>query len=100
MKWAEREAFLEHLKQLEDDGKNDLVEYEVKRHCLYISDRVSGGMGGAHVEEDENEQGTFNFSITLGPANARRLVDFLQTLPDEPEEDDEDDDIKRAVGGA
>jgi len=92
MKWDEREATFRHLEQLERDGKAEIYESEVKRFDL----RLRRAVGDAMAEEDENETGLFNFTITLGPVNARKLIDFLQTLPDEPEEDEEPPEVRDA----
>jgi len=84
-----RDAFIAHLMNLEDEGKNDAFQQK-NIHNLYLSDTVGTDHGRAQVQEDWSEDGVFHFKITLGPANARKLVDFLQTLPDEPGYGDED----------
>jgi hypothetical protein len=89
MKNENRDAFLAQLTLMEEQGESTAEEYTTTRHNLIIGDDVTGCCGGVFVEEDINEHGQFNFEILLGPANAKRLVDFLRTLPKEPEYDDD-----------
>lgn len=75
-------AFLAHLKALEGQGINIVNEHTATRHDLVLGDVVTA-CGGVFIEEDVNDSGQFNFEISLGPVNAKRLVDFLLTLPNE-----------------
>jgi hypothetical protein len=42
--------------------------------------------GGAQVFYNEDAS-TYDFTIELGPVNAKKLIEFLQTLPGEPEDE-------------
>ena len=86
------EATLEHLEALSsDDSKLWIDERTVKEYQLFVpSPCPRGDREMVIITQHEDERSFFQFSeLTLGPANTRRLVDFLASLPDEPEEEDD-----------
>jgi hypothetical protein len=84
--YEHRQNMLRRLTGLQQDGKAELIE-RPPLVDIAMPDRIGTCYGGIQVEEDVNEEGAFNFTITLGPANSLKLIDFLAELPDEPEED-------------
>lgn len=92
-------AFDAHLQALGGDsenvGKVEPNTYEETVYTVHLGDSVATCYGGATFTADPNEFAIYNFEITLGPANSKRLVDFLLSLPDEPGEGDDE-----PVGGA
>lgn len=80
-------AFKEKLADLSSQEKVESCTYEETLHIIKLPrDAESRGYGSARITEDNDEVSLFHFEITLGPANSSRLVDFLQTLPAEPDE--------------
>lgn len=87
---------LEHFAKLNNDGlvrddRKFVIEVQVTRN--YLVSVPSGYNGGSRecvwVEQDDNERDLFHFkNICFGPENTRKLVEFLMTLEDEPQDDE------------
>ncbi len=72
-----------HLQWLEGQGANEPVS--IVYHNLCIPDTVTDcGMAQLHLLEHEKRA---HFDIELGPVNAMKLIEFLKSLPDEPDHD-------------
>lgn len=77
---------LEKLLALEEEqGRADKVEAPLA-YYLPLTDGQTNGGGGATVTELEDDGG-WDLQINLGPRNMRRVIAFLQALPDEVDED-------------
>lgn len=74
----------------EPDWQDNTAE-PVPCYSLVLGDNVTTVYGGCSIEVVANDDSvtstTFNFRVDLGPVNAQKLIDFLKTLPDEPEEE-------------
>lgn len=77
---------LEHVGKLGED-KVAVTVYEIASFEVGLDD-LTTRCGRAFFEEDVNKPGNFVFDVSLGPVNARRLVDFLLSLPIEPDEEE------------
>lgn len=75
----------------EPDWQDDTLE-PVPCYQLVLGDAVTTWCGGVSIEVVENDDSlsstTFNIHAQLGPVNAQRVIDFLKTLPPEPEDDE------------
>jgi hypothetical protein len=84
-----------HIASLSGDenevGKIEPTTFETTVHTLHLGDTVTTCHGDATFERDPDEFGLCHFEVSLGPANSKRLIDFLLSLPDEPDDDDERD---------
>lgn len=60
---------------------------ETEHYHLNISDQELTCDGYAKFSNDPNFYGLHHFEIGLGPANSKRLIGFLLSLPPEPAED-------------
>jgi len=78
------EAFRRYLLELEKSGKNLVSDYEVISHRL----QLTRDQGEATIEEDVNERGHFHVAGFFGPANTRKIVDFILALPPEPPDEE------------
>jgi hypothetical protein len=87
------DAFMAHLEKekTRDFGDVEAYQREVKYWTIQLTDSV-GSAGFSLDCEDElmtrNGEVGFNFDITLGPVNARKLIAFLRALPPEPDDDE------------
>ncbi len=87
-------AFEKKLKEMAESEDHpewlDQTPDPVASYSLILGDDVTTYFGGAYVDVVPNDDSvtstTFNFRIDLGPVNAQRLIDFLKTLPPEPED--------------
>lgn len=85
-KWDQAASFKAHLLEREKAGTIEISEYETVHHDLKLTRGQTDGYGSATLEEDVNAPGHFHFEILLGPVNSLLLTQFLQALPDEPED--------------
>jgi hypothetical protein len=80
------QAFTLQLEEAAAVGDEVMLESrKVERYQLNLGDPVTTPEGYAFIEED-TDSWIWCFEIGLGGENARRLVEFLKALPDEPEE--------------
>jgi hypothetical protein len=91
-RYKNAEALDAHLKSLggDDDqvGEVEPINDETTVYTLHLGDTVTTCEGGASFTREDGGLWLCHFDITLGPANAKRLVDFLLSLPDEPDDDE------------
>lgn len=83
---------LEKLVESEDAPEwQDHTPEPVKTYELNLGFDVTTSYGGVHVEvvpHDDSIMSTmFRFEVELGPVNAAKLIDFLKTLPAEPDDE-------------
>ena len=77
------QALNRHLHELDEKGRSHAQECKVTLHNLIVGDNVTD-CGSTTVQYDDDLD-LFRFDISLGPVNARKLVDFLYSLGEEPE---------------
>lgn len=79
-------------------GHIEPTTFETTVYTLHLGDTVTTSHGNSTFERDPDVTGLCNFELSLGPANSRRLINFLLSLPDEPghEHEGDDRDVKPA----
>jgi hypothetical protein len=70
----------------EEEGRITVTNHLEVVHSLNLGDSVTTCDGGASFIRDDSYFGLHHFDISLGPANSKRLIEFLLALPDEPDE--------------
>lgn len=77
---------LEYIEKLGVEGGLEEEESTEVMYELSLPASVRTADGHVALCED-TEQWLIRFDIALGPSNARRLIEFLRSLPDEPVEE-------------
>jgi hypothetical protein len=71
------------------EGEITTEEHFETIYKLNLGDTITTCYGSATFTKDEDAFGLHHFEVSLGPANSKRMIEFLLALPEEPEEDDE-----------
>lgn len=85
---ANRNKFVRELEADSKSGEAKLSDGDSMLRCYGLE--ICDGQTNARFYEDDNEHGYFQWELALGPANSKKLIEFLRGLPPEldwPEEE-------------